>query len=125
MACSTASFCEIKVRPLTQSGQAKFRSWIELQDWREVLEEESVDIKAEKLHNMVLNKLNEVCPEKNRRISSDDEPWYTGYLKKLQRKKSRLFRKNRHSEEYKRSKEKYEKKIIDAKKKFKQKQLMM
>ena len=65
--------------------------------------------------------MDEVCPEKTRRISSDDEPWYTGYLKKLQRRKSRLFRKNRHSEEYKKAKEKYEKKIIEAKKKFKTK----
>ena len=46
---------EIKVRPLTKSGLAKFEAWIQEQDWMDVLNVESVDKKAEILHNMVLN----------------------------------------------------------------------
>ena len=54
-----------------------------------------MDKKAEVLHNMVLDKLDEFCPEKIRKISSDEKPWVTEQLKTLKRKKSRLFRKNR------------------------------
>ena len=113
------SYKSVKVRPLTRSGLAKFGAWIQEQSWREVLEEDSVDKKAENLHNMVLNKLNEVCPVKDRKISSDDDPWYTDKLKKLQRKKSRLYRKNRNSEEFKRVKKHYNMEVGKAKKDFK------
>ena len=86
------NFREVKVRPLTKSGLTKFKTWVQEQDWKEILEEESVDTKAERLHNMVVNKLDECCPEKIRRISSDDEPWFKESLKRLERKKKRLFR---------------------------------
>jgi hypothetical protein len=112
---------EVKVRPLTESGLAQFKTWIENQTWKEVLEEESVDTKAERLHNMVLDKLDEVGPEKIRKISHDDKPWFTEQLKRLSRKKARLFRKNRQSKKYKSIKKKYEKKVFEAKKRFKTK----
>ena len=104
------TFREVKVRPLTKSGLSKFQSWIQEQTWREVLEEESVDIKAENLHNMVLNKLDELCPEKNRRISSDDRPWYTKELEKMSRKKRREF--NKHEEKEKIAKRNFKTKTI-------------
>ena len=53
----------IKVRPLTKSGVYQFRSWIQEQDWKDVIEEQSVDKKAENLHNIIMNKMNKVCPE--------------------------------------------------------------
>ena len=81
-------FREIKVRPLPDSGLAKFRTWIQGQDWEVILKEESVYSKAEILHNMVLEKLNEFCPEKVRRISDDDCPWFTEGLRRLHRKKN-------------------------------------
>ena len=113
----------IKVRPLTKSGVYQFRSWIQEQDWKDVIEEQSVDKKAENLHNIIMNKLNEVCPEKDRKISSDDDPWYTEKLKKLQRKKSRSFRKNRNSEKYKKLRKLYDTEVIKAKKEFKKKSI--
>ena len=116
------TFREVKVRPLTKSGLSKFQSWIQEQTWREVLEEESVDMKAENLHNMVLNKLDELCPEKNRRISSDDRPWYTEELKRISRKKRREFNKHRSSNKYKSLTILYEEKEKIAKKNSKLKQ---
>ena len=113
----------IKVRPLTKSGMYQFRSWIQEQDWKDVIEEQSVDKKAENLHNIIMNKLNEVCPEKDKKISSDDDPWYTEKLKKLQRKKSRIFRKNRNSEKYKKLRKLYDTEVIKAKKEFKKKSI--
>ena len=54
----------MKVRPLTNSGMAKLRAWMEREDWDQVLKTEDVDVKAERLQSMVLSKLNEFCPEK-------------------------------------------------------------
>ena len=88
---------EVKVRPLPESGLAKFSEWIQKQDWIQVLSAESVDTKAETLHNLVLDKLDEFCPEKNRRISSDDQPWYTEQLKRLNRRIRREYSKKRRS----------------------------
>merc|ERR1711867_407312 len=116
---TSRSYRNIKVRPLTKSGMVKFREWIESKDWEEVIKEESVDKKAETLQNIVLNKLDEVCPERNIKIANDDEPWFSEKLKKLQRKKARLFRKKRNSEQYKKMKKKYEIEITKAKKDFK------
>ena len=117
------TYREVKVRPLIKSGRAKFQNWIQDQDWREILEAECIDTKAEKLHNMVLNKLDEYCPEKNRKISSDDRPWFTEYLDRLERKKSREFHKNRNSDKYKNLKKLYDKKVIEAKRRFKTKSI--
>ena len=80
-------------QPLPQSGMSKFHSWIQEQNWKEVLEEDSVDKKGEVLHNMIYNELEEVCPEKTQKISSGDRPWFTEQLKGIKRKKARLFRK--------------------------------
>ena len=109
---------EIKVRPLTKSGLANFEAWIQEQKWMEVLNTESVDTKAEILHNMVLNKLDECCPEKTRKISSDDEPWFTDKLKRLDRKVKREFNKKRNSPKYKKMKKAFYKKMEQEKRKF-------
>ena len=79
-------FREVKVRPLLSSGLSKFEAWIKKQNWSEILNAKSVDRKAETLHNMVLDKLDEFCPEKNIKISSDDQPWCTEQLKRLNRR---------------------------------------
>ena len=68
---------------------------------------------------MIITKLNEVCPEKKRKISIDDKPWFTEQLRILKRKKTRLFRKNRNSEKYKKISKIYEKKVLESKKLFK------
>ena len=105
------TFREVKVRPLPASGLAKFGEWIQEQDWINILELKSVDEKAEALHNMILNKLEEVCPQKIRKISSDDQCWYTDQLKRLDRKKKREFRRNRRSKRYRKLEKLYNKKI--------------
>ena len=81
-------FREIKVRPLPDSGLAKFRTWIQGQDWDVILKEKSVDSKAEIFHNIVLEKVNDFCSEKVRIISDDDCPWFTEGLRRLHRKKN-------------------------------------
>ena len=59
------------------------------QDWREVLLNDSVDGKAETLHEMVLEKIDELFPEKTRKFASDDQPWVSSSLKRLDRQRRR------------------------------------
>ena len=50
---------------------------------------------------MLVNKVEEIFPEKVRKISSDDHPWVTFKLKKLDRARKRIFHKERKSEKWK------------------------
>ena len=117
------TYREVKVRPFTHSGMSKFRSWIENETWDIVLSERSVDKKSEILQKMVLDKLNEYCPEKLRRFSSDDKPWFTSQLKKLDRKRRKEYNLNRRSKKYLHLSKIFNKKVLIAKKQFKSKMI--
>ena len=53
----------------------------------EEAEQQTADAKAEMLHSLVKLKLDETCPEKVTKVASDDQPWFTDKLKRLDRKK--------------------------------------
>ena len=117
------TYKEVKVRPFTHSGMSLFRSWIENETWDLVLSENSVNKKSEILQKMMLDKLNEYCPEKLRRFSSDDKPWFTTQLKKLDRKRRREYNLNRRSKKYLQLQKIFFKKVLIAKKQFKSKMI--
>ena len=94
---------------------------METQDWSDVLEETNMDKKAETFHQMILNQLDKHCPVKVRNISSDDEPWFTHKLKRMDRKCRRQFRLNRSSKKYKQLRKAFRKKVSEAKRMFKKK----
>ena len=72
---------QVNVRPLRKSGMEKMKTWMMTQEWTEILTKKDIDIKAQLLNQMVLEKLAEYCPEKVRKTTSDDEPWFTDQLK--------------------------------------------
>ena len=98
----------------------QLRGWVEAQDWSEILLEESVDKKAELLIGRMRNALDQYLPQKVIRIASDDEPWFTDDLKKLDRRKRREYSRNRKSDKYKRLYCIYQDKVSKAKIKYKQ-----
>ena len=87
------------------------------------MDEELVDKKAEILQNIILTKLDEFCPEKVRKISSDDQPFFTQELKRLHRRKRREFTKNRRSNKFLELKKKFKKKVEEEKKNFKKRMI--
>ena len=93
---------------------------MEVQDWSEILLEDSVDKKAELLIGQMRNALDQYLPEKVIRIASDDEPRFTDELKKLDRKKRRKYSRNRKSAKYKRLSCIYQERVSKAKIKYKQ-----
>ena len=95
---SGRQFHEIKVRPFPESGIKKMQEWLADETWKEVLEAESAHVKAATFQNVLINKLDEFFPEKTRKISNDDQLWITYRLKMLERKRKRIFHKERRSE---------------------------
>ena len=87
----------IKVRPFPQSGLDKFKEWFIDEQWEQVYAAETAHQKADIFHKMLIDKLDEIFPEKTRKINSDDQPWISLKLKKLDRKCKRVYHKERKS----------------------------
>ena len=92
---------KVKVRPFPQSGIIKMQEWFIDQSWEQVFQEESAHQKAQIFQNKLMKILDEIFPEKIRKISSDDQPWISHKLKVLDRKRKRIFHKERRSENWK------------------------
>ena len=97
---SCRTFRKIKVRPFPQSGIMKMRDWFMNKSWDKVYAAESAHDKAQIFQNMLIESLNQIFPEKIRKISSDDSPWITHKLKILDRKRKRIFNKERKSDKW-------------------------
>ena len=113
------TFLTITIRPVPESGMTKLRAWIQDQNWSEVLNEALVDKKAVLLLAQLREAVNIFLPEKVIKIASDDEPWFTPSLKKLDRKKRREYNKRRKSEKYLKLSGIFQEKLKKAKKKYK------
>ena len=113
------TYRKVLIRPVTQSGMSGLREWFENQDWSRNIAEADVDAKADMLLHQIRGAVNKYLPEKVLKIASDDEPWFTQPLKKLDRKRRREFGKNRKSQKYLKLNQIYEKKLSKAKKKYK------
>ena len=94
------------------------KSWLSNQNWNDIINEESPDIKAECFQAKILSKIDDFFPIKERKIANDDQPFITEKLKRLKRKKCRIYRKHRKSEEWKRLDEIYNQELRNAKKIF-------
>ena len=88
---------KIVFRPITDSGLQKMQLWLEKEKWTEISQESSAHRKAELLQHLLVKKYEEFFPEKVRKVSSDDQPFYTDKLARLKRKKGREYRKRRRS----------------------------
>ena len=107
---------EIKFRPLHDQGIEKMRTWLNFENWNEVLKQPSADLKAEVLQNILVSKVEEYFPERVRIISCNDQPFFNQKLSQLRRKKSREYNKHRKSIRYKKLEDIYQKEWSKAKK---------
>ena len=113
------TYKEITARPINQSGMGLLRDWFETQDWSKNIQLDSVNEKAALLMTQILEALDKYLPKKVIRIASDDKPWYTQHLKKLDRRRRREYNKNRRSQKYRQLNSNYLDKVSRAKKKYK------
>ena len=92
---------EVKVGPIPQSGIECMREWFIDESCDQVYGVDSAHQKAESFQKLLVHKLNEIFPEKTRKISNDDQPWITFKLTKLDRKRKRMYHKHHRSEKWK------------------------
>ena len=94
------------------------QEWINKEKWSEVAHEASAHVQMEVLQKLLVKKYHEYFPEKTRTIYSDDQPYFTGKLQTLKRKKSREFHKHRKSIKWKIMNIEYESELSKARKVF-------
>ena len=92
---------KIKVRPFPQSGIVKMKEWMIDQSWEKVFQSETAHEKAAVFQDTLLQALDEIFPEKIRKVNSDDQPWVSHKLKVMDRKRKRVFHKERRSDKWK------------------------
>ena len=109
---------KVRVRPITESGILRMKEWFVDQSWEEVFQAESAHDKAAVFQKRLLEALDVIFPEKIRKINNDDQPWISHRLKVLDRKRKRLFHKERRSEKWKVLNKLFKKEVKDAKARF-------
>ena len=98
---STRTTREIKVRPFPDSGFQKMKEWFLNQSWEDIYKAETAHEKAAKFQETLINALENIFPEKILKVNNDDQPWMNNELKLLDRKRKRIYRKERRSERWK------------------------
>ena len=78
----------------------RLREWFGTQDWSKILAADSINIKAESLMSLITAALSNFLPEKVIKVASDDDPWFSESLKKLDRRRRREYNKNQRSLTY-------------------------
>ena len=111
----------VKTRPMPQSGIDQMKSWFIDQDWDKVYQAESADQKAEIFQTILTQKLDEIFPEKVRKFNSDDQPWVSHKLKQMDRRRKRIYHKQRRSEKWRHLDKAFKEEMKSAKAKFYQK----
>ena len=109
---------KVEIRPFPQSGIQKMKEWFIDQSWEEIYSATSAHDKAQIFQNMLVSKLEEIFPVKIRKINSDDQPWVSFKLKKLDRRRKRIYRRERRSENWKKLEKLFKKEMKSAKAEF-------
>ena len=108
----------VKVRPFPESGIEKMKEWFVNKSWEEIYTAETAHEKAAKFQNILLEVLDAIFPEKLQKLSNVDQPWINHKLKILDRKRKRIYRKERRSEKWKSMDKLFKQEVKSAKNKF-------
>ena len=92
---------KVTFRPITEGGIEKMESWLKCEELGNCMKGKQVDEKARDMMQLLLTQVNKFFPEKNRKISNDNQPFFTEKLAKAKRKKQREYNKNRRSAKWK------------------------
>ena len=98
---ASRNYRTIKYRPLPDSSVRKFGEWIVTEDWNSINNEMSSTEMSVVFEQLVGDKLNKFCPEKEMKLSSKDKAFITKELKQIDRQKSREYEKRGKTLKYK------------------------
>ena len=108
----------VQCRPLPEGGMNKFGTWITSGPFETENKNLNPSEQARILENILLSKLDECCPSKTVKISSQDKPFMNYDLKKLHRRKQREYLKNGKSMKYDDLTKQFKTKYFTAAEKF-------
>ena len=114
----TRRYKTIVSRPLPENGVKKFGRWITGEKICSVKADVCPSKQAQILEEMLTEKLNECCPLKTVKLSSQDKPFINFELKNLHRLKQREYVKKGKSKKYDELSNKFEAKFCSAAEKF-------
>ena len=106
------------LRPLPKSGIQEMGQWIVSESWETVFLAETAHDKASALQKLLLDNLDKCLPKKTIKITSDDQPWFSNQLKKIDRKRKREFHKHRKSNRWKHLNKQFRESCSQAKKDY-------
>ena len=113
----------IDFRPIHETGITKMKEWLVDYDWKDVYNVDTGHEKAEVFQNTLLTKVNEFFPMKRIKINSDDEPWFNTKLKRLDRRRKRVYRKEKRSQLWKDLDLKFKKELKQVKQNYYRKEV--
>ena len=99
-------FKTVTYRPLPDDNVRQFGRWITGESFNGINDNLSPSEHAQKLQDILMSKLDELCPLQTMRISAQDKPFINRELKVLNRRKQREYVKNGKSAKYKKLAEK-------------------
>ena len=108
-------------RPLPNAAINKFGQWITGESWKlltDRINKITVTQHSQELQNILIGKLDELCPQVSFKVNNQDKPWINKELKKLKRSKMREYQKRGKSEKYQKLDQEFTKKYKSAAKKF-------
>ena len=91
----------IKYRPMPDSSVHRFGEWIVNENWNSINSQMSANEQSVAFEQLVSEKLNMFCPEKEMKQGSQDKTFITAELKKIARQKGREYNKRGKTEKYK------------------------
>ena len=90
----------VKFRPFKESGIRQFGQWVQSQSWSQIYKIKCPNEKAIAFEKMLLDKVNEIFPEKTLKVNENDQPWVDQNLIKLDRKRKREYTKRKKSKKW-------------------------
>ena len=97
---NTNEYTVRNVRPLPESGIIEFGKWLTVENWDCINSKDLPDQQVAVLQETLTEKLNDIFPIKEVKVSLKDKPYITAELKKLDRRKMREYRKHGKSQKY-------------------------
>ena len=108
----------VKFRPYSESRMQKMINVLINENWDNVYSSVTTHEKAQKFQEMLLEKYLLSFPEKDVKFSDEDQPWMNDKLKKLDRKRKRIYAKNRMSKKWKVLNKQFKREVKTAKQTF-------
>ena len=111
-------FKTVTYRPLPDDNIRKYGRWITGETFSCISDKLSPDMHAKQLTDLLISKLDEMCPKQTMRVSYQDKLFINKELKTLNRRKQRAYVKNGTSLKYKRLKNEFDIKYKIAAEKY-------